>query len=473
MSGTGWSCTVATVTCTRSDALAAGASYPAITLTVNVSSSAPASVTNTAAVSGGGETNTANDSASNPTTINPPPPPDLTLTKTHVGNFTQGQTGATYTLSASNGGTGATTGTGTVIDTLPASLTATAMSGTGWSCTVATATCTRSDALSAGASYPAITLTVTVAITAPASVTNTAAVSGGGETNTANDSASDVTIVSSQTSTAGLVGAYSFNEGTGTTVADLSGGGHTGTVSGTTWAATGKYGGALSFDGTSALVTIPDAASLHLTTAMSLKAWINPAAPNSWWADVIYKGSDNYYLMATSSNASSPAAGGTFAGSGTDVFGTAVVPVNTWTYLAATYDSATLRLYVNGVQVSSVARTGSLATSTNPLQIGGDSIFGQYFRGLIDEVRVYNGALTATQVQSDMATAIGATPVPDLTLTKTHAGSFTQGQIAATYTLTISNGGTGATSGTVTVTDTLPASLTATALAGTGWTCTV
>src|SRR6185436_5961464 len=195
MSGTGWSCTVATATCTRSDVLAAGASYPAITLTVNVSIGAPSSVTNTAAVSGGGETNTANDSASNPTTINPPPPADLTLTKTHVGNFTQGQTGATYTLTASNGGTGATIGAVTVVDTLPASLTATAMSGTGWSCTVATATCTRSDALAVGASYPAITLTLDVSSNAPSSVTNTAVVSGGGETNTANDSASNPTTI--------------------------------------------------------------------------------------------------------------------------------------------------------------------------------------------------------------------------------------------------------------------------------------
>ena len=54
-----------------------------------------------------------------------------------------------------------------------------------------------------------------------------------------------------------------------------------------------------------------------------------------------------------------------------------------------------MRLYVNGAEVSSQARTGPIATSTNPLQIGGDSIYGQYFQGMIDEVRVYNVALTA------------------------------------------------------------------------------
>ena len=76
--------------------------------------------------------------------------------------------------------------------------------------------------------------------------------------------------------------------------------------------------------------------------------------------------------------------------------------MNTWTHLAATYDGATMRLYVNGVQVASRAQTGTIATSTNPLQIGGDSLYGQYFAGMIDEVRVYNRALSVTEIQTDM-----------------------------------------------------------------------
>lgn len=106
--------------------------------------------------------------------------PSLTLAKSHSGNFAQGQTGATYTLTVSNVGAAATTGTVTVTDTLPSGLTATAMTGPGWACTVATLTCTRSDPLASGASYPPITLTVNVAPTASGSVTNSATVSGGG-----------------------------------------------------------------------------------------------------------------------------------------------------------------------------------------------------------------------------------------------------------------------------------------------------
>src|SRR6266705_3082025 len=203
ISGTGWTCVLGTLTCTRSDALAVGSSYPAITLTVNVANNAAASVTNSVSVSGGGQTNTANDTASDATTINQLP--DLTITKSHSGNFTQGQVGATYTITATNSGSAPTSGTVTVTDTLPAGLTATAISGTGWTCVLGTLTCTRSDALAAGSSYPAITLTVTVANNAAASVTNNVSVSGGGQTNTANDSASDATTINAGSPNVGLV----------------------------------------------------------------------------------------------------------------------------------------------------------------------------------------------------------------------------------------------------------------------------
>ena len=70
-------------------------------------------------------------------------------------------------------------------------------------------------------------------------------------------------------------------------------------------------------------------------------------------------------------------AGGSYA----DAFGTAKLTANTWSYLTETYDGSTLRLYVNGTQVASTAHTGAIATSTNPLQIGGDSLYGQFFAG--------------------------------------------------------------------------------------------
>jgi hypothetical protein len=66
------------------------------------------------------------------------------------------------------------------------------------------------------------------------------------------------------------------------------------------------------------------------------------------------------------------------------------------------------------VQVASRPRTQDIATSANPLQIGGDSLYGQFFQGTIDEVRVYNTALTAAQIQADMNAPLGLIAIPQL-----------------------------------------------------------
>jgi hypothetical protein len=122
--------------------------------------------------------------------------PDLTITKMHAGNFTQGQVGATYTITVSNVGSGPTRGTVDMMEQPPPSgLTITAMSGTGWVCVVTMLSCTRSDVLTGGMSYQPITVTVTVAANAPGSVTNSATVSGGGDTTPANNTANDMTTI--------------------------------------------------------------------------------------------------------------------------------------------------------------------------------------------------------------------------------------------------------------------------------------
>jgi chitodextrinase len=217
-------------------------------------------------------------------------------------------------------------------------------------------------------------------------------------------------------------------------VADASGNGNTGTIVNATWTTAGMYGDALSFNGTNARVDINDAASLHLTTAMTLEAWVNPSAVSSAWRDLVYKGNDNYYLMATTDHSSLPGGGIIAGGTYAETFGTTILATNTWTHLATTYDGATLRLFVNGVQVSSVAKTGTILTSTNPLQLGGDSIYGQYFQGLIDEVRVYNVALTAAQIQADMNTPITSDTQPPTAPTNLMAAAGGAGQINLSWT---------------------------------------
>lgn len=120
---------------------------------------------------------------------------DPTIIASHTGSFTQGQIGATYAIIVTNVGALATAGTITVADALPGSLTATSISGTGWTTDLGTLTCTRSDALAAGSSYPPITITVNVSGGAPANVTNSVTVSGGSDVNVANNTVTDPTVI--------------------------------------------------------------------------------------------------------------------------------------------------------------------------------------------------------------------------------------------------------------------------------------
>jgi uncharacterized repeat protein (TIGR01451 family) len=186
MGGIGWNCR--SNSCSRGDALPPGASYPPITVTVNVASSAAAEVTNRVDVSADGSQVA---SATDLTEIRAKAPV-LSISKSHGGNFFAGQTGAMYTVSVSNAMTaGPTAGKVTVTETIPAGLTLVSMSGSGWTCSANT--CARTDSLAPGDSYPSIRVSVDVVPpVAPTRLTNIVSVSGGGS---APASASDITAI--------------------------------------------------------------------------------------------------------------------------------------------------------------------------------------------------------------------------------------------------------------------------------------
>jgi uncharacterized repeat protein (TIGR01451 family) len=191
MTGTNWTCN--SNSCNRSDVLAAGSSYPAITVTVNAGGSA-GTVVNTASVSGGGA---APVTTTDSTNIVDPNLATLLVAKTHTGNFVQGQTNATYTVTVSNtSSTGSTSGTVTVTDNAPTGLTVTGMSGTGWNCVVPS--CSRSSVLGPSTAYPTITVTVSVASNATSPLVNHVTVSGGGSPSF---TASDSTIINNISTT--------------------------------------------------------------------------------------------------------------------------------------------------------------------------------------------------------------------------------------------------------------------------------
>ncbi len=159
--------------------------------------------------------------------------PDLTIAKTHpggsAGHFSQGQNGATYTLSVGNIGQAPSTGLVTVAETLPPSgLTLVSMAGTGWTCGPPNPSniCSRTDAVAVHSAFPVITVTVNVSPTAPATLTNTATVSGGGELNTDNDTALDPTTMNPITNVSGQVSVtqtgFGRNRATGLWVATMT-----------------------------------------------------------------------------------------------------------------------------------------------------------------------------------------------------------------------------------------------------------
>src|SRR5204863_1152478 len=120
--------------------------------------------------------------------------------------------------------------------------------------------------------------------------------------------------------------------------------------------------------------------------------------------------------------------------------GSAQLSLNTWTHLAATYDSSNLKFYVNSTLTSTLPLTGSINVSSGVLRIGGDSIWGEYFNGMIDEIRVYNTALTAAQIQTDMNTPVSSdTQAPTAPSNLTASGGV--GTVGLSWTASTDNVG--------------------------------
>ena len=245
----------------------------------------------------------------------------------------------------------------------------------------------------------------------------------------------------------GLVAAYGFDEGAGTAFADASGNNNAGTVAGATWAA-GRSGSALSFDGINDIATVADSGSLDVSAGMTLEAWVYLVARTGWRTIAIKERPGNLvYGLYANSDTNRPSGEVATGGTVSDARGTAQLPLTTWTHTAVTYDGATLRLFVNGVQVRTRAVSGAIVVSGNPLRIGGSSVWGEYFSGRIDDLRIYNRAISTAQIQTDMNTPVSP-PVPDTTAPTVAVNSPAAGStVSATVTVTANASDNSAVSG--------------------------
>ena len=238
----------------------------------------------------------------------------------------------------------------------------------------------------------------------------------------------------------GLVAAYSFDEGAGAVAGDSSGNGNNGAlINGANWSTTAKFGAAANFDGTNDRIDVLDSNSLDLTSGMTLEAWVRPTSSSSYRTVVLKEVSAElgYALYAADSDhGARPSGWVRIANVSRYSDGTASLPLNVYSHIAVTYNGSALVFYVNGVATRTTAISGNIQTSNMPLRIGGNSIWGEYFRGQIDEVRIYNRALTQSEIQTDMVLPIGDsggggadTTPPTISLTAPANGATVSGTV--------------------------------------------
>jgi hypothetical protein len=189
------------------------------------------------------------------------------------------------------------------------------------------------------------------------------------------------------------VGWWQFNEGSGTVAIDSSGNGNNGTIYGASYVP-GKYGYALSFNGLNNYVEVPNSVSLN-PSVITLTAWINWNGTSSGFQWIVAKAIGPQYGLQIDP-------GSVYlrffvnGGAGSVTSSVAVSP-NQWVFCCGVFDGSTLTVYVNGVASGTVSYSGSISSGSGNVEIGGNTA---WFNGTIDEVQIYNRALSAAEIQA-------------------------------------------------------------------------
>ncbi|RLF58603.1 MAG: hypothetical protein DRN27_04935 [Thermoplasmata archaeon] len=210
------------------------------------------------------------------------------------------------------------------------------------------------------------------------------------------------TISSDKSKDENLVASWHFNEGTGSITYDSSGNGNDGIINGASWS-NGVNNTALEFDGSDDYVQVPDSASLDMSDEITISTWVNFDSINPSQPPIIVmkrddSGSGEVYKLGIADGDGSEFE---IRFVGDYLLAGGNIEIGNWYHLVGTYDGVHFRLYQDGLQVAESVYNGFISISDNDVYVGVDLDnwgFNQYLDGTIDEVRLYNRALTADEI---------------------------------------------------------------------------
>jgi hypothetical protein len=225
----------------------------------------------------------------------------------------------------------------------------------------------------------------------------------------ARDASGNVTTsapVSVEVHNTGLVAAYGFEEQSGTAAVDSLGHRNGTLAGGATRVANGRFGQALSLDGVNGMVTVPDSSAIRLSSAMTIEAWVRPTALGGVRSLLTKDNTGGFSYSLLANNAANVPSANVFTTSPLSAAGPASLALGQWTHVAQTWDGTNVKLYIDGAEVASQPTTGTLVVNNGTLKIGGSTTAGQFFNGLVDEVRLYNRVRTPAQINADLNTPV-------------------------------------------------------------------
>jgi hypothetical protein len=198
---------------------------------------------------------------------------------------------------------------------------------------------------------------------------------------------------------AGLVGWWKFDETKGTVARDSSGGGnHDGTLIGSAHWAPGRIGGAVALDGKGSYVKIANSSAFNFSGQLTVSAWVNIHSVSSPWMAIITKG-DNAWRLSTVENQNKIHFSVNHYDSTDGIRSANEIGLNQWHHLTAVYDGKAMNLYVDGRPDSTTSWTGGISRDDADVLIGENADrMGRGFNGLIDDVRIYNYALSDSEI---------------------------------------------------------------------------